>query len=385
MKEQYGVDSMPETAENVAQQFNVSRADHPATTNESIGPLACRRWEHRRVHRSAVRRCRRRRRHAASCARTSGATGSTSPSEASDFALASCRSATTRRRTSSAPAGASVGGRTPATAGAAHQLLPRELRLRRPERVASGIEPFLHHEALLDAARRLHGRPVDRAGDRLRQPHGPGPGAGGAHRRARVPRRQPQADPAVAAGRHAPLGPVRASGACRSPPASRGSTTATAAASSRTGPTAPTGAVRAHPSRAQHRASCSTPTRVFHGVDRIAAPAPSRPAALEPGMRRSSYDGDGGWVVRDGDDASSPTYDWDELRFSVSWKAYCFADEDERDAWRDPRRRPDPRRDPRPRWSTTSWTGAGRGSARADDRVLARLLVDGYMRFPAAV
>ena len=28
-------------------------------------------------------------------------------------------------------------------------------------------------------------------------------------------------------------------------------------------------------------------------------------------------------------------YDWDELRFSVSWKAYCFRDEAERDAWRD--------------------------------------------------
>jgi hypothetical protein len=25
---------------------------------------------------------------------------------------------------------------------------------------------------------------------------------------------------------------------------------------------------------------------------------------------------------------------WSELRFSVSWKAYCFADDAERDAWR---------------------------------------------------
>ena len=28
-------------------------------------------------------------------------------------------------------------------------------------------------------------------------------------------------------------------------------------------------------------------------------------------------------------------YEWDDLRFSVSWKAYCFRDEAERDAWRD--------------------------------------------------
>ena len=26
--------------------------------------------------------------------------------------------------------------------------------------------------------------------------------------------------------------------------------------------------------------------------------------------------------------------EWQDIRFSVSWKAYCFADEDERDAWR---------------------------------------------------
>src|SRR5262249_6925932 len=28
-------------------------------------------------------------------------------------------------------------------------------------------------------------------------------------------------------------------------------------------------------------------------------------------------------------------YDWPALRFSVSWKAYCFRDEHERDSWRD--------------------------------------------------
>ena len=26
---------------------------------------------------------------------------------------------------------------------------------------------------------------------------------------------------------------------------------------------------------------------------------------------------------------------WEELRFSVSWKAYCFVDVGEREAWRD--------------------------------------------------
>ncbi|HEY3096760.1 MAG TPA: hypothetical protein VGK05_07970, partial [Acidimicrobiia bacterium] len=46
-----------------------------------------------------------------------------------------------------------------------------------------------------------------------------------------------------------------------------------------------------------------------------------------------AFDGDGRWSVRDGDRAIAD-YRWEELRFSISWKAYCFADEAERDAWR---------------------------------------------------
>ena len=48
-----------------------------------------------------------------------------------------------------------------------------------------------------------------------------------------------------------------------------------------------------------------------------------------------SYDGDGRWSLRPerGSDEVLATYGWGDLRFSVSWKAYCFADEDERAAW----------------------------------------------------
>ena len=35
-----------------------------------------------------------------------------------------------------------------------------------------------------------------------------------------------------------------------------------------------------------------------------------------------------------GSDEQLTSFGWDEIRFSVSWKAYCFADEAERDAWR---------------------------------------------------
>jgi hypothetical protein len=50
---------------------------------------------------------------------------------------------------------------------------------------------------------------------------------------------------------------------------------------------------------------------VFHGVDRIA----DVPAGNDEIAR----------------------YRWDELRFSVSWKAYCFRDAYERDTWREHR------------------------------------------------
>lgn len=67
---------------------------------------------------------------------------------------------------------------------------------------------------------------------------------------------------------------------------------------------------------------------VFHGVDRVAETAETLPP-LEIGMRLR-FLGDGNWTV--GHEGAPPVvrYRWDELRFSVSWKAYCYADEAER-------------------------------------------------------
>jgi hypothetical protein len=69
---------------------------------------------------------------------------------------------------------------------------------------------------------------------------------------------------------------------------------------------------------------------VFHGVDPVASAAPLPP--LRPGTHLE-FAGRGQWrVVSDGTVVA--TYRGDELRFSVSWKAYCFRDEAERRAWR---------------------------------------------------
>jgi hypothetical protein len=65
---------------------------------------------------------------------------------------------------------------------------------------------------------------------------------------------------------------------------------------------------------------------VFHGVDRVRETATPMPD-LRPGMQLV-HDGDGRWHVAEGDRIVA-RYAGEELRFSISWKAYCYADEAE--------------------------------------------------------
>jgi hypothetical protein len=117
---------------------------------------------------------------------------------------------------------------------------------------------------------------------------------------------------------------------------------------------------------------------VFHGVDRVAELDRAMPTFL-PRMRLQS-EGNGEWVVRDGDEIVA-RYRWDDMRFSISWKAYCFADQAERE-----------------RWTTGSddlqidavldalcadLREKGRlRDERPPNRELAELLVDEYVKFP---
>jgi hypothetical protein len=121
---------------------------------------------------------------------------------------------------------------------------------------------------------------------------------------------------------------------------------------------------------------------VFHGVDPIELPTGELPP-LRPGMRLV-FDGDERWSVRDPDDGEDVVarYRWDELRFSISWKAYCFADEAERDAWKS--HTDDLDLD----WIVGRLVDDLRARGRIDGDVpphpdLALTIIDEYIKFPA--
>jgi hypothetical protein len=191
-----------------------------------------------------------------------------------------------------------------------------------------GIEPFLHCEGFVDAARRLHGRDVIQPvivyanilveGQELAV-HTDVPEFRGANRRE-----LPQWLMVV----------MRHSGAFRDwyMPIATG---IAYFGESKGGelayyPEGASGPVETLETRHNTAILLDTDS-VFHGVDRVGGPdAPI--AALKPGMNLQ-FDG-GKWRIRDGDEVVA-TYDWPQVRYSVSWKAYCFVDEDERRRWRE--------------------------------------------------
>ncbi len=97
-------------------------------------------------------------------------------------------------------------------------------------------------------------------------------------------------------------------------------------------PEGPDGAVVYHPIRSNTALVLDTDS-VFHGVDRVAPVAAEAMPPIRPGCGLRA-EGDR-WVLRGNDDAVLADYDWAELRLSVSWKAYCFASDADRDRWRD--------------------------------------------------
>jgi hypothetical protein len=120
---------------------------------------------------------------------------------------------------------------------------------------------------------------------------------------------------------------------------------------------------------------------VFHGVEQIADVAPDALPRIRPGTTLDAGE-DERWVLHDANGARLGDYAWDELRFSVSWKAYCFRDSDERDAWRE--HSDDLTLDVILDRLVDDLVARGRvdGDVKRDSE-LGRLLIDKYIRFPA--
>jgi hypothetical protein len=121
---------------------------------------------------------------------------------------------------------------------------------------------------------------------------------------------------------------------------------------------------------------------VFHGVDRIADVAADELPRLRPGTVLEFADDDA-WRLVGSDGSEIGRYPWNALRFSVSWKAYCFRDAHERDTWRE--HRDDLTIDTILDRLVADL--ASRDRVRVDvarDAALGQLLIDEYVTFPVS-
>lgn len=246
------------------------------------------------------------------------------------------------------------------------------------EELADGIGALLHHPGLADAARTVHDRPVVEPAIAFANLMLPGqelavhtdvPEFRGANRKV-----LPQWLLVVMhhSGLFAPWHLPIATGIAWFRDAEDGAL--------RYWPDGPDGDPVVHRVRADTALVLDTDS-VFHGVDPI-APGVEPPTGITGSTLRAGDDGR--WELADEAGTVVGRYAWEELRLSVSWKAYCFADAAERDRWRD--HSDDLTADQVV--ATLVDDLVARGVAAPDvarDRDLGLLMIDEYVRYPAAV
>ena len=145
-------------------------------------------------------------------------------------------------------------------------------------------------------------------------------------------------------------------------------------------PDGPEGGAQRNPALHNTAAVLDTDS-VFHGVELVGPPDADIPP-LEPGSVLGIAT-DGRIMLRDASDRHVRAFGWAELRFSVSWKAYCFANLGDRAAWRDHTDDVDP---------TTvlealvaDLKARGRDDVGISSPQLGMQLIDEYVTFPAPV
>lgn len=208
------------------------------------------------------------------------------------------------------------------------------------EALMPGIEPFLHHDGLLEAARAVHDRPVIEPSIAYANVMLPGqelavhtdvPEFRGLNRKG-VPQWL------LVVMHHSGLFdawrmPI-ATGVAWFGPGGTGDGGGRAGGELSLWPDGPGGECVLHPAEPNTALVLDTDS-LFHGVDPVGGPdVPPPPVTGDATLVRLDDAGERWRLVDDRTGEERATYSWDELRLSVSWKAYCFADEAERDAWR---------------------------------------------------
>ena len=84
---------------------------------------------------------------------------------------------------------------------------------------------------------------------------------------------------------------------------------------------------------AQHNSAILIDTdKVFHGVERVHGGLPDLPVIGQ--QTRLHFCGDERWQLRELDEVLAD-FSWSQIRYSISWKAYCFAGDDAETLWRE--------------------------------------------------
>jgi hypothetical protein len=82
---------------------------------------------------------------------------------------------------------------------------------------------------------------------------------------------------------------------------------------------------------AQHNSAILLDTdRFFHGVERVDSQTPDLPSIVPD--TRLHFLGDDCWQMRSAE-GDPVDFQWADIRYSISWKAYCFSDAAERSTW----------------------------------------------------
>ena len=83
---------------------------------------------------------------------------------------------------------------------------------------------------------------------------------------------------------------------------------------------------------AQHNSAILIDTDMtFHGVERVAGGLPD--LALIGKKTRLHFCGETTWELRESKEVID-TFSWSDIRYSISWKAYCFADDEAEALWK---------------------------------------------------